>query len=148
MNSTIPATIDALVALFDGAIAGVDVHDGPAVASNHMDHLSIGYAGRDNPEAVTWEQTVAGIRAGSHPRDEVFFVSCVINSGSGDAVMSTRRNRAFEILGEIETALRANPSLGFSTFSAQVADGSLLQDLDESGMFAGLVFRIRCKARI
>lgn len=147
-TSTIPATIDALVALFTASLSDVDVHDGPAVVSNRADHLSVGYAGRDNPEAVSWEQTAAGIQRGAHPRDEVFFVNCVINSGSGDAVMSTRRTRAFAILGQVETSLRADPSLGGVVMTAQVADGSLLQDLDENGMFAGLVFRIRCKSRI
>lgn len=146
-TSTIPAAIDALVTLLAAGLTGVSVHDGPAVTSDYTDHLSVGYSGRENPEVVSFEQTAAGIQRGNHPRDEVFFVACLINS-TGEDVMRTRRARAFEILANVETVLRSNLSLGGVVQTAQVADGSLLQDRDEDGMFAGLSFRIRCKSRI
>lgn len=149
-TSTVPAVLDAMVTLFAAGLTEVDVSDGPAVVDNYPDKLAVGYSGRENSEVVTGDQNAAGIQRGNHPRDEVYFVSCLINSTGGD-VMSTRRARAFEILANVEAVLRADSSLGGavgSSGTAQVADFALLQDLSEPGMFAGLLFRVRVKARI
>lgn len=147
-SSRIPAAIDALHALAAAALTEVDVNNGPALTSDYADKLSVGYAGIENSEVVSFDQEQAGHARGAHPRKEVFFISNVINAGSGDDDMSARRNRAFEILAELEAALRLNPSMGIPGLTAQIADGSLLQDRGEKGMFAALLFRVRCKSHI
>lgn len=147
-TSTIPATLAAMVSLFSAELSEVSVHDGPAVAGDYNDHLSIGWDG-DNPEVVTFDQNAAGIARGNHPRDEVFVVRCVVSSASGDAVVTTRRDRVFAILAEIEAILRSNIKLGGAVMTAQLADGALLQELSkEDGLAVAVRFGIRCKSRI
>lgn len=150
-DSTVPATIDALVALWSTALTDVSVHDGPAVTSGYNDHLSVAYDG-DNPEIVTTDLNPANIRGGNPDYNEVFFVSCTIATSSGGAVMSTRRNRAFEIFAACKAALREDMKLGGVVQSAWVADFALLQEPPDehgnTGLSAGIRFRVRCKSRI
>lgn len=145
-TSTVPAALDAMVSLFSAGLTAVSVHDGPAVAGDYRDHLSVGWDG-DNPEVVEWEQSPAAIRP-NHPRDEVFFVACVINAGTGDT-MRDRRSRVFAIFAQIETVLRSNITLGGVVQTAQASGGSLLQESSaEDGLTAAMRFRIRVKSRI
>ena len=150
-DSTVPDAIDALVALWTAALTEVSVHDGPAVGADHSDHLSVAYDG-ENPEVVSTDLTPADIRAGNPGYNEVFFISCTIATSSGDAVMSTRRTRAFEIFAACKTALRADMKLGGVVQSAWVSDFSLLQEPPDehgnTGLSAGIRFRVRCKSRI
>lgn len=145
-DSTIPATIDALVTRLPASLTQVAVHDGPAVEASWPDHLSIGWDG-DNPEVVEFDQAPADIRPG-HSRTEVFFIRCVINAGTGET-MKARRARAFAILAGVAAHLRADLTLGGVVTTAQVTDGALLQDSSqEDGLTAAVRFRIRCKSRI
>lgn len=122
-TSRIPAGIDALLGVLAvrPALAQVDIIDGPPLAwgaiklatsstGDGQRYLFIG-AGLDGTMASEGVQEFNA--AGAVSRDERFEVLCVALAWSGDgAAVKATRDLAFALVGEVEQAIRADPSLG------------------------------------
>lgn len=148
------AAIDALLAILWAApaLSNVAVIDGPA-ATNYTARrrLYIGWApGAEQAASVTQEFAYVGARR----RDEDFTISCYAEVRAGDKDMGLRRAAVFELLAEVEDALRATdaapeaPTLGGVVLWAHLTTGSLTQVQTENGALAGLEFTVACRARI
>jgi hypothetical protein len=148
------AAIDALLAILRAApaLADVAVIDGPA-ATNYTTRrrLYIGWApGAD--QAVDIEQDFA--YAGARRRDEAFTISGYAEAWAGDKDMALRRAAAFELLAQVEDALRATdaapeaPTLNGTVLWAHLTAGGLTQEQTDSGALAALTFTVSCQARI
>lgn len=150
MSSTIPAAIDALLALARTALPAVTVHDGVPVTVGTKDYLCVGYD-PDSDLAVEFTQVAAAMRGlAGHTRREEYDVLCQLVAYSGDVKMGTRRTSAFALLAPIEDALRLNPSLSGALGSggtAQLGGGQLAQVQTDKGAYIDLRFRVTCKAR-
>ncbi|MEU6702537.1 hypothetical protein [Streptomyces wuyuanensis] len=153
LTSRVPAAVDALLAILRAAPAldGVDIIDGPpAVNLTERHRIYVGWQ-TDGVPAVTLTQDFNG--AGARTRDEDFTISCYAESRGGDKDMSARRLRVFELVGAVETALRATdatpeaPTLNGTVLWAHVTAGDLTQSQD-SGASAGVAFSVSCRARI
>jgi hypothetical protein len=153
-TSRVPAAIDALLAILRAApgLAEVKIVDGPA-ATNFTERQVIYVGWQPNGEtSVTLEQEFA--YAGARRRNEEFTIAGYIESRSGDAgAAKLHRDRVFEILGEVETALRATdatptaPTLNGTVLWAHLTAGDLSQ-VQSEGTLAGLGFTLSCFARI
>ncbi|MFE9309516.1 hypothetical protein ACFYM5_17725 [Streptomyces sp. NPDC006706] len=153
LTSRVPAAVDGLLAVLRTApgLANVKVVDGPpAVNLTDRRLLFVGWQpGGDT--AVSLAQTFNS--AGARTRDETFQIAGYIEVRAGDKDMKARRDDAFAILGEIETALRATndvpdaPTLGGAVLWAHLTAGDLSQAQAE-GSVAGLAFTVTCQARI
>ncbi|MFK0151199.1 hypothetical protein ACIQVK_03840 [Streptomyces sp. NPDC090493] len=152
-TSRVPAAVDALLAILRAApgLSDVAIIDGPATTNlTSLKHLFVGWqSGAD--AAVSLEQSFNA--AGARTRDEVFSISCYAEARSGDTAMKDRRDEVFEIVGEVETALRATnaaptaPTLNNTVLWAHLTAGDLTQ-LQADGSLAGLAFTVTCQARI
>ncbi|MEU1474520.1 hypothetical protein [Streptomyces sp. NPDC005760] len=151
--SAVPAAVDALLAILR---TGLDpneltVMDGPALTDVPGDVVFVGYQPGDSV-AVNVQQAFA--YAGARRRDEEFLIHGLIESRSGDTDMQARRARTFEILGLIETALRATdaqptaPTLNGTVLWAHLTSGDLTQEQTPDGAVVGLAWTISCQARI
>ncbi|MGW4050798.1 hypothetical protein ACWENA_08190 [Streptomyces sp. NPDC004779] len=154
LTSRVPAAVDALLAILRAApgLADVMVLDGPPVTNlSGTERLYIGHQPGGGP-AVTLAQEFAG--AGARTRDEAFAITCYAEVWSGDTDMQVHRLRVFELVGEVETALRASnaatmaPTLDGTVLWAHVTAGDLAQEQSSSGARAGVVFTVTCQARI
>lgn len=153
-TSRVPAAIDALLAILRAApgLTDAKIVDGPT-ATNFTDRKVIYIGWSPNSEtAVSLTQAFAS--AGARTRDEDFTISGYIESRSGDKNASKlHRDRAFEVLGQVEIALRATdefpeaPTLNSTVQWAHLTAGNLTQQQAE-GTLAGLGFTITCRARI
>ncbi|MFD0353512.1 hypothetical protein ACFVHW_07145 [Streptomyces sp. NPDC127110] len=154
-TSAVPAAVDALLAILSAApgLTKVRIVDGPP--TNNLaaggDYLFVAFQpGADAAVSLTQDFASAGARR----RDEDFDVACYIESRAGGTDMAARRRRAFEILAEVETALRATdaaptaPTLDGTVQWAHFAAGDLVQVQQPDGALAALPFTVRCRARI
>ncbi|WP_412079044.1 hypothetical protein ACLF6K_37505 [Streptomyces xanthophaeus] len=152
-TSTVPAAVDALLAILQGAagLVGVRVIDGPPTNSlTGGDWLYIGYQpGADVSVNLAQDFNAAGART----RNEDFDILGYAEARSGGTDIASVRRRAFALLAEIETALRATaeqpeaPTLSGTVQWAHLVTGDLYQ-LQSDGVLAGVAFSIRCHARI
>ena len=152
-TSRVPAAVAALLAILRAApaLTGVRIVDGPeAVNLTDRDRVHVGWQ-PGGEAAVALEQSFAS--AGARTRDEDFQIACYAESRAGDKDMALRRTRVFELVGAVETALRATdaaptaPTLNGTVLWAHLTTGNLLQ-VQSEGAVAGLAFTISCRARI
>jgi hypothetical protein len=146
-TSRVPATIDALVALFTAA--GLTTWDGPLVTGDYQPAIHVGYDG--DPEgdfkAVDADQEWAGI--GAKSRDEEFDVICCAITVSGNSDIRSAREAAFAMLAVVENALRVNPSLGQAPpFVAAYRPAAVHTEPTAAGWSVRAVFNVHVKTRI
>lgn len=152
-TSRVPAAVAALLAILRAAaaLANVRIVDGPEpVNLTDRDRIHVGWQ-PGGEAAVDLEQEFAS--AGARTRDETFVIACYAESRAGDKDMALRRARVFELVGAVETALRATdaapaaPTLNGTVLWAHLTTGNL-QQVQADGAVAGLGFTISCRARI
>jgi hypothetical protein len=153
LTSRVPAAVAALLDILRAspALAGVRIVDGPeSTNATERDMILVGWQ-PGGEASVALEQSFNG--AGARTRDEEFAISCYAESRRGDKGMATSRNRVFELVGAVETALRATneapeaPTLNGTVLWAHLTTGNLQQAVAE-GALAGLAFTVSCRARI
>lgn len=152
-TSRVPAAMDALLAILRArpALEEVAIVDGPAsVNLTQRRRIHIGWSpGAEQAVEIQQQFNAAGART----RDEVFSITCYAESRGGDKDMSFRRSDAFDLIGEVEQAIRATdpnpvaPTLNGSVLWAELTTGNVLQDTVE-GALVGVVFAVACRARI
>jgi hypothetical protein len=155
-TSVIPQLIDALVSGLTTSLAALPVLviDGYGTDDDPSDFLMIGI---DDPlasgpaGAATAGQT-PGPMATTRPRDQEGVVWCAAYSSNGDANQKTARDAAYSYMAAVEALLRSNPNLGIAAggyFVAQMGDDErLMQNQDQNGAEAGLIFNVKFTARI
>jgi hypothetical protein len=153
VTSRVPAAVAALLDILRAApsLAEVHIEDGPtAVNLTDSDRIYVGWQ-PNSESAVTLQQDFNS--AGARTRDESFVINCYAESRAGDKDMALRRDRVYEILGVVETALRASdaspeaPTLNGTVLWAHLTTGDLEQSKPE-GARAGVSFGVACFARI
>ena len=145
-TSRIPATIDALVAIFATALPDVQILDGPPNVNLESDFVAVGWSPYADTAADAQQQFVS---LGTQRREEDFTVACYADSYSGDTGASARRARVFQLVGAAEMALRADATLGgVLTLWAELGDITLHQEIDDRGLVVGVTFHVHCKTRI
>ncbi len=152
-TSRVPAAIDALLTAVRArpSLDSVEILDGPSITNlSSTRRLYIGWQpGSDT--AVSLTQAFAG--AGARTRDEDFDIACYAEALSGDTDLQVARTGAFALVAEVESCLRATdavpdaPTLGGTVLWAHLTAGNLLQGQD-AGALAGVLFTVRCRARI
>lgn len=152
-TSRVPAAVAALLAILEAepALDEVLVVDGPpAVNLTDADRIYVGWQPSEGP-AVSLTQDFNA--AGARTRDEDFAILCYAESRVGDTNMALPRTRAFELVGVVETALRATgaapeaPTLNGTVLWAHLTAGDVFQQQSE-GAIVGVNFTITCRARI
>lgn len=141
-TSSIPRVIDALLAMMAGLpeFAGVQITDGNV---GTVESFEIAIVGDATSNTATGAQTTNAI--GRQRRHESYTVSCAISCARGGTDQRAVRNRAFELLGALESALAADPSLGGEVLTALVSTVELAQTDDQeasAGRTATVVFEV------
>jgi hypothetical protein len=161
-TSALPAAIDALVSILGASSAlqalgvasdrAVKVIDGPPTDDIALDDfLAIGWSGGEDQGAESVQDFNS---AGARTRDEDLAIAGVVDVWSGDDTFSAVRARAFQILGVVETELRATnsspeaPTLGGAVLWAHLTRTQLRQYFTDQGARVALGFTVSCHARI
>lgn len=154
-TSAVPAAITALLAILRARPelqTGVQIIDGPPTGDISQDDLIVVGWSFDGDQAA---ETVQNFNAaGARTRDEDFAITGVIDTWSGDDSFTTVRSRVFELLGVLESAIRASgsnpdaPNLNGAVLWAHLTRGVLRQTYTDQGVRADLAFTVTCHARI
>lgn len=153
-TSRVPAAVDALLAILQAApgLDGVLIVDGPPWTNlTGNERIYVGWAPDGGP-AVSGVQDFNS--AGARTRDEDFVINCYAEVWGGGTEMQPQRARVYQLLGEVETALRATnaapeaPTLSGTVLWSHLTAADLAQDQTTDGARAGLPFAVSCRARI
>jgi len=145
---TAPAAISGLLTVLkaEPGLAGVEIHDGPAVtASAALEAIIVGWYGiKGDALAVEAEITSAGLTA--HPGREVYAILCavMVRDGSGD--IAAARTRAYALVSSCGSAIAADQKLGGAVMLARLGRVSLQQIQDDAGALAIIEFTVPCDA--
>lgn len=142
-------TVDSVISTLE--FAGLFVVDGIDDNNSFDDVVYVGYDANPQDQshlAGDIRQEWAG-SVGAKKRDEVFDIVCAIVVTRGDNESKLARDDAFDILGTVESTLRADPSLGFSPpFVAGVKPRQFLYTTFNDGVQGRLPFLINVKTRV
>lgn len=125
MASSIPAAVDALLALAGSQLPNVQIVEGELgtyVAAEQFIVLDV--IGEEQPATI-----------GPIPRrfNEAYGITCLVRTYAGDMDMKTRRARALTMKDAIRDALAADPSLAGAVSSAYVAAFTLRTGITDKG---------------
>ena len=145
---TAPAAILGLLAAFghEPGLAGVEIHDGPAVTeSAALEAVIVGwYGAKGDALAVEAEISPAGLAA--HPGREVYAILCAAMVRDGSADMAAARARAYALVSACGSAIAADQKLGGAVMMARLGRVSLQQIQDTGGALAIVEFTVPCDA--
>jgi hypothetical protein len=140
--SAVPAVLDALYTLLDGALT-IPVSDGPPDGFNR-DGVVVGWSPFDDTGGQSQQDTVTTARG----RDEVFDVVVYISTYPGSTYKALR-DRALGYAGDISGALHTDPTLSGTVVGwVEVASTAWHQQPVDNGKGLGLELHIRGTARI
>lgn len=148
--STIPAVLDALVALAERAWPNVQVLDGGPTTNVEHDVIEIGYSGSPNEPDVRANLTREQIDM--DPDHESYDVMCMVSAWRGDAHRDgrpdahTTRARAFELLAGIRAELARDPQLGGMVMLAQMSTLDMAADQTHAGPVCTIRFVVHVDA--
>lgn len=150
-SAAYPTVYAALVATLDAALS-VRVVDGYDVSDDPGDVVMVGVpslASTSSISAGSFTQAVATLGTG-RSRDEAGTINGVVLAWNGDGDASAARLAAFGYIASAESALRADPALGLTTFAylvVEIATGDVLEDKVD-GATCAISFTVTYKARI
>ena len=127
--SSVPAAVDALIALFERRFGrSVTVIDGPPVKNATGDLVAVGM-GPDDVLAVESTTAISGLRAVR----ESFPILCLARSWSGNASVRDQRLRTYRLIDAVREELEADPTLGRAVTRARYAGDSYTPWRHDSG---------------
>lgn len=148
--STIPAALDALVALAVRAWPDVMVLDGGPTVDVDKDVIAIGYSGTVSEPDV--RNTLAREQLDMEPDLERYDVMCMASAWRGDAHRGgkpdaqTVRRRAFELLAGIRAELADDSRLAGTVMMARMSTVDVVADQTPAGPVCTIRFQIHIDA--
>jgi hypothetical protein len=148
--SSIPAAIDALVALAERAHPDVQVLDGGPTVEVKDDVIAIGYSGSVSEPDVRTTMTVEQLAM--EPDRESYDVMCMASAWRGDAHRGgkpdsrTVRERAFELLAGIRAELAKNSRLDGAVMMARMSTLDVVLDQTKAGPVCTIRFVVHVEA--
>jgi hypothetical protein len=139
----------ALTALWQAALTGIQVVDGPQANSDASDDwLFVGFNG-DAPDeynegAVADQTMMAFLRT----KQEDGQVTCAVVSRSGDTDIPSVRSRAYSFLSAAEDAVRADMQLGGLVMHAFVSGHQYSPVITQQGAKVRVVFTVTYQAQL
>lgn len=141
------AAIVGLVAVATDALTGVTVIDGPAKGKpSEKELLLIGWDDQQQNHVIA-QRVEADALGGAIEQGDI---ACFIATRKGNADMASTRARGAEILAELETAVRANPTLNGSVAESSVGPAMALTQYQttQDGASIGLSFSVSYEAYV
>lgn len=140
--SAVPATIDALVALFGSKLGRqVQVLDGPPTVDVQGDVVAVGLTPQE-PADVDASEGPAGLRVVR----ESFTVLCLARSWSGDRVLKPQRDRTYRLVAGVKAVLQADPTLGGVVVQASFAGSTYTPWRENALLVVDVPFRVAVTA--
>lgn len=146
INTTVGDATTALVAAAQTAVAGldwtVDVYDGPPYQYTEPDYIIVDGFDFDERRPATF----GGPR--KFQIEEVYVLQGQIVTNRGSNVPVEARTAALTIFEALETAVRADPTLGGAVTASWLGKASGRVGGTANGVRAEIIFELTCNARV
>lgn len=147
IDSRVPATINALVALWTAT--GANVFDGPPLTEDYSDAVFVGYDGDPDGDFEMGDDDSDWAGLGALRRNETFDIVCSVVTLVGENDIQLVRENAYALYKLVSDALRADPSLGQTPpFTAELKGGPIFTEPSGDGWQCRKVFRVHVVTRI
>lgn len=151
-SSRVPALIDAFLAALtaDAGLTGVQVVDGPLVTdSAATEWVFVGYDADPEGEYMTAQTTQQWAGLGAKAKNEDITLTGAVLVQQGSTAVKPCRDRTFAIFAEVESVVRANPSLGLPTPTVcSISEHTFHTEQTDRGIRGRLPFTLTCTTRI
>lgn len=146
-TSRVPAVMDALVAAFTDALPDVAVYDGPTPGSTTDLPAALLVVGAPDTEGVCVTSTNSRAAGMGTRRQEVFFISCIVEAVTGAGTFAALRETVRGTLASVETVLTADVTLGQVCDEIGIGpDLRWAQVAAEDGVGVGVSFTVQGRA--
>jgi len=146
--STIPDVVSEIVRIAESALEEVAISDGPPVPpmDTTPDILCIGFTGiADDDDAITTNRERNQLS--TMPDMETYRITCLSSAYRGhEKNMAIVRNRAFEIIDELNKVISYDTTLGGRVMRTRILSDSVSQVQTDKGAVCTVRFVIQVEA--
>lgn len=149
-TTALPQVIDGILTAFNASAGLTDVRifDGPEIDSSYPgDFIAVGHDGSEDGEVSVSNVTQSFEQLGNLKQFEDGNVDCWLATWDGGTSLSDRRARVATLLSAVDTAIRADVSLGGACIYSSLSNHQMTYIQANNGVAISVTFTITYRAR-
>lgn len=149
-TTALPRVINGILTAFNASagLTGVRIFDGPEIDSSYPgDFISVGHDGSEDGEVSVSNVTQSFEQLGNLKQFEDGNVDCWLATWDGGTSLSDRRARVATLLSAVDTAIRADVSLGGACIYSSLSNHQMTYIQANNGVAISVTFTITYRAR-
>jgi len=149
-TTALPQVINGILTAFNASagLSGVRIFDGPEIdASYPGDFIAVGHDGSEDGEVSVSNVTQSFEQLGNLKQFEDGTVDCWLATWDGGTSLSDRRARVATLLSAVDTAIRADVSLGGACIYSSLSNHQMSYIQANNGVAISVTFTIDYRAR-
>jgi len=149
-TTALPQVINGILTAFNASagLTGVRIFDGPEIdASYPGDFIAVGHDGSEDGEVSVSNVTQSFEQLGNLKQFEDGTVDCWLATWDGGTSLSDRRARVATLLSAVDTAIRADVSLGGACIYSSLSNHQMSYIQANNGVAISVTFTIDYRAR-
>lgn len=149
-TTALPQVINGILTAFNASagLTGVRIFDGPEIDSSYPgDFISVGHDGSEDGEVSVSNVTQSFEQLGNLKQFEDGNVDCWLATWDGGTSLSDRRARVATLLSAVDTAIRADVSLGGACIYSSLSNHQMTYIQANNGVAISVTFTITYRAR-
>jgi hypothetical protein len=149
-TTALPQVINGILTAFNASagLTGVRIFDGPEIDSSYPgDFIAVGHDGSEDGEVSVSNVTQSFEQLGNLKQFEDGSVDCWLATWDGGTSLSDRRARVATLLSAVDTAIRADVSLGGACIYSSLSNHQMTYIQANNGVAISVTFSIEYRAR-
>jgi len=149
-TTALPQVINGILTAFNASagLTSVRIFDGPEIdASYPGDFIAVGHDGSEDGEVSVSNVTQSFEQLGNLKQFEDGTVDCWLATWDGGTSLSDRRSRVATLLSAVDTAIRADVSLGGACIYSSLSNHQMSYIQANNGVAISVTFTIDYRAR-
>jgi len=149
-TTALPQVINGILTAFNASadLTGVRIFDGPEIDSSYPgDFIAVGHDGSEDGEVSVSNVTQSFQQLGNLKQFEDGNVDCWLATWDGGSSLSDRRARVATLLSAVDTAIRADVSLGGACIYSSLSSHQMSYIQANNGVAISVTFTIEYRAR-
>ena len=149
-TTALPQVINGILTAFNASadLTGVRIFDGPEIDSSYPgDFIAVGHDGSEDGEVSVSNVTQSFEQLGNLKQFEDGSVDCWLATWDGGTSLSDRRARVATLLSAVDTAIRADVSLGGACIYSSLSNHQMTYIQANNGVAISVTFSITYRAR-
>ena len=149
-TTALPQVINGILTAFNASAGLTDVRifDGPEIDANYPgDFIAVGHDGSEDGEVSVSNVTQSFEQLGNLKQFEDGSVDCWLATWDGGTSLSDRRAQVATLLSAVDTAIRADVSLGGACIYSSLSNHQMTYIQANNGVAISVTFTITYRAR-